>query len=66
MTATMKVGEMKVGDTVKATWSDGLVMIGRYVGTERGYIILQNEASKIVCSPTSVTFEVVNEVSCLS
>ena len=51
---------MKVGDTIKATWSDGLELTGKYIGEERGYVILLDENSKkIVCSMTSVTFEVV-------
>ena len=50
---------MKQGDLVRATWTDGLVLTGRYVGTERGYIILKGDAGEqIVCDANIVTFEV--------
>ena len=50
---------MKVGDLVQATWSDGLVCSGRYVGTRRGYIILiDGDDSEIVCNKDSVSFRV--------
>ncbi len=53
---------MKVGDKIRVTWTDGLVLVGRYIGTERGYIILAaDDGHKIVCDPRSVTFEVINE-----
>ena len=53
---------MKVGDTIKATWSDGLVLTGAYVAKERGYVILKDEEGKrIVCSIHDVKLEVVNE-----
>jgi hypothetical protein len=54
---------MKIGDTVRATWSDGLIMTGKYVGTERGYVILMSEGNKIVCNTSSVKFEVINETA---
>lgn len=53
---------MKIGNTVRATWSDGLELVGKYVGDERGYIILIDENQKrIVCNAASVTFEVISE-----
>ena len=53
---------MKVGDIVRATWTDGLVLVGRYTGTERGYIILTaDDGHKIVCDSSSVHFEVIGE-----
>jgi len=53
---------VKVGDTVRATWSDGLELVGQYVGDERGYVILLDESQKrIVCNAASVTFEVIRE-----
>ena len=51
-----------VGTRVEATWSDGLVLSGKYCGTERGYVILMTETGKqIVCNPTAVTFRTINE-----
>ena len=45
------------GDTVEATWPDGLVISGVYVGTERGYIILRtSDGERTICGP-SVTFK---------
>jgi len=53
---------MKVGDLVRATWGDGLVMTGVYSRMERGYIILIGDDGKnIVCSPSHVKFDVINE-----
>ena len=53
---------MKVGDLVRATWEDGLVLTGAYSREERGYIILiGSDGKNIVCSPNCVKFEVVNE-----
>lgn len=50
---------MKVGDLITATWPDGLQVCGRYVRSERGYIILQNERTKseIPCNAQTVHFE---------
>lgn len=44
---------------IKATWSDGAVVTGRYVGTERGYILLKDIESDevIACNATQVEFE---------
>ena len=53
---------MKVGDLVKATWSDGLVVTGKFSKRDRGYVILLDENNNIVvCNPECVRFEVVNE-----
>lgn len=53
---------MKVGDLVRATWQDGLVLEGRYSEKERGYIILLDEKDqKIVCNPACVKFEIVKQ-----
>ena len=53
---------MKVGDSVKATWKDGLVMTGIYSRNERGYIILVDDnGENIVCNPSCVVFEVISE-----
>jgi hypothetical protein len=52
---------MNIGDLVKATWPDGLEIVGVYVREERGYIILKKKFSKeIPCSKHSVTFEVID------
>jgi len=52
---------VKIGDEVKAVWSDGLILSGTYIKTERGYVILKSsEGNQIVCSPNSVIFEVLN------
>jgi len=53
---------MKVGDVIKATWTDGLILIGKYSREERGYVILFDKNGKtIVCNPRCVEFEVINE-----
>ncbi len=53
---------MKIGDIVKATWTDGLELVGRYTGTEQGYIILTAEdGNRIICDANSVKFEVINK-----
>ena len=53
---------MQQGEKVRATWSDGLTLVGYYVGTERGYVILHDEDGKrIVCSQAAVKFEVIDE-----
>ena len=51
---------MKEGDLVKASWEDGLVLVGRYLRQERGYIILEDKEKKqIVCDSNHVKFEVI-------
>ena len=51
---------MKIGDLVEATWEDGLILIGRYVRKERGYVILEDENKKqIVCDGDHVEFEII-------
>tara|TARA_R110001583_G_scaffold4172_8_gene24635 strand:- start:840 stop:1007 length:168 start_codon:yes stop_codon:yes gene_type:complete len=53
---------MEAGDTIKATWTDGLVMEGTYLMHDKGYIILiDSNGEKIICNPSCVRFEVVNE-----
>ncbi len=53
---------MKEGDTIKATWDDGLELVGKYSKKERGYVILIDENNKpIVCNPSYVRFVVINE-----
>ena len=53
---------MKVGDIIKASWSDGLVVTGSFLKEDKGYIILSGEGLKnIVCNPRCVKFEIVNE-----
>ena len=53
---------LSVGQHIEAKWSDGLVLTGRYGGTDRGYVILLTETGKrIACSPTAVSFKVINE-----
>ena len=45
---------------VEATWEDGLILVGRYVRKERGYIILEDKEKKqIVCDSNAVEFEVI-------
>ena len=53
---------MKVGDLIKAEWSDGLIVVGSFLKKDRGYVILLDENNKIVvCNPECVRFEVINE-----
>ena len=53
---------MKQGDTIKATWTDGLVQIGKFVCEEKGYIILvDKDKKKIICNQVCVKFEVIND-----
>ena len=50
---------MQPGDKVRATWTDGLVLTGKYDRTERGYVILIDDSGKrIVCNPNVVELEV--------
>ena len=54
---------MKIGDKVRATWTDGLVLVGKYTDAQRGYVILIDEKGfKIVCDPNHVVFEVIDEL----
>jgi hypothetical protein len=53
---------VKSGDLVRASWSDGLTLLGRYFGVDRGYVVLVDEdGNKIVCNKSAVQFEVINE-----
>ena len=53
---------MKNGDFIKATWSDGLEIVGIYEREERGYIILMDDLSKEVpCSKHSVSFQALSK-----
>lgn len=53
---------MKVGDTIKVVWTDGLELIGRFIKTERGYVILKDKSGKeIICNPNAVSFEILEE-----
>ena len=53
---------MKINDLVRARWYDGLEMVGTFVGTDKGYVILVAEnGDKIVCNKNTVSFEVLNE-----
>ena len=52
---------MKIGDLVRATWPDGLTLEGKYVATERGYVILMSaEGEHIICGQV-VKLEVIDE-----
>ena len=52
---------MKEGDKVRATWSDGLEIIGTYDHTERGYVVLVTDDGKqIACNTFHVKFEVID------
>lgn len=51
---------MKIGDFVRATWKDGLILEGVFVGQRRGYIILEGaDGENIVCCPNTVDFQVI-------
>lgn len=53
---------MKVGDVVQATWTDGLIAVGRYSEKKQGFVLLlDNEDKIIVCNPHHVTFEIIQE-----
>ena len=55
---------MKVGDVVVATWSDGLTAVGTFYKKKQGYIILKDDENRqIVCDPSHVTFEVLQNKS---
>lgn len=51
--------DFNVGDPVRATWADGYVVVGKYVKTERGFVILTSEedGSRVACG-ASVKLEV--------
>tara|TARA_A100001011_G_scaffold96514_1_gene101510 strand:+ start:907 stop:1065 length:159 start_codon:yes stop_codon:yes gene_type:complete len=51
---------MKIGDLVRATWSDGLCVVGKFSEKKRGYVILHDEVGRtIVCDPNHVKLEVI-------
>ena len=51
---------MKKGDLVRATWTDGLVLVGHYLKKEKGYIILiDKNKTRIVCD-RNIKFEILN------
>ena len=52
--------DFKIGDKVQATWFDGLVILGTYVGYERGFVLILNDADgrKVPCS-SSVNIKLV-------
>jgi hypothetical protein len=53
---------MEAGDVIKATWTDGLIMVGTYLMHDKGYVILiDKNNNKIVCNPHSVKFEIISE-----
>ena len=53
---------LKDGAFVKATWSDGLVVIGIYRREERGYLILEDHLSnEVPCNKSTVSFEAMSE-----
>ena len=53
---------MRKGSLIKAVWSDGLILEGRYTGMKRGFVILiDNLGQAIVCDPAHVKFEVIEE-----
>ena len=52
----------QANDTVKATWTDGESIIGRFVGEIRGYYIVIDESGKeVACDKGTVEFEIINE-----
>ena len=55
--------DFNVGDSVRATWTDGYVIVGKYVSAERGFIILTAEdGSRVACS-SSVKLEILESKS---
>ena len=63
MSMKLKLSAVKVGSILKATWADGLEVIGAYEKEERGYIILRSleDNERIICNRHHVSFEVVSE-----
>lgn len=52
----------QTNDKVKATWTDGHVVVGRFVGEIRGYYIIIDETGKeVACDKAIVEFEVIRE-----
>ena len=52
----------QANDTVKATWTDGESIVGRFVGEIRGYYIVIDESGKeVACDKGTVEFEIINE-----
>ena len=52
----------QTNDKVKATWTDGHVVVGRFVGEIRGYYIIVDETGKeVACDKAIVEFEVIRE-----
>ncbi len=51
---------MRRGDKIRATWTDGLVIVGKYDRIERGYVILIDDSGKrVVCNPNVVELKVI-------
>lgn len=50
--------DFTAGDRVRATWSDGYVVVGKYKQKERGFVILisEDDESQVACGP-AVTLE---------
>ena len=47
---------------IRATWSDGLVIVGKYKTSLRGYVILIDHSNQeVVCNQHTVQFEKTNE-----
>ena len=43
---------LTIGDLLKVTWVDMLEQTGRYIGTERGYILIKcDDGSISPCAP---------------
>ena len=52
---------MKVGDLVRATFSDGEVVVGEFYKNERGFIVILSHGIEVPFREDTATVEVINK-----
>ncbi len=51
---------MEIGDVVEASWVDGDKVTGRFVGVERGFVLLVKEDGKVQpCAKNHCKFKII-------
>ena len=49
------------GNTVKVTWPDGSIVIGRFIGEARGYYVVEESGKDLACNKHAVKIEVIDD-----
>jgi len=49
------------GNTVKVTWPDGSIVIGRFIGEARGYYVVEESGKDLACNKHTVKIEVIDD-----